>query len=98
MVEEGGQTTVQTTATINYYIRSSVLGDKPIVEVSASGTQTDGYVYAAGAFLAKQAGLCPGCPPSVQWQEANPLTGSRFEVNTDGEGRAAQQDQYSYYN
>ena len=86
------QTTVETTTTINYYIRSSILGGKPIVEVNQSGTQSEGYIYAAGALLAKQIGLCPGCPPDVQWQEANPLTGSRYEVYTGGYGDLQERD------
>ena len=85
-----GQMSVETSDGTIYYVRSSVLGGKPIVELNQQGNKIEGLIYAAGALLAKERKICQGCTQNGLWLEANPLTGSRYEV--DGNGGAYQEE------
>jgi YD repeat-containing protein len=91
----GVPTVVEDPSAINvYYLRSSVLGGKPVAEIDAtSGTKSKGYIYANGALLAEQR-ACVGCNPStyIVWHEANPLTGGRLEVWSGGSSDTQERD------
>lgn len=58
------------TASITYYLRSSVLG-KVITEVNAQGVKLKTNVYLGGQLLARQESNW------IVWQHSNPITGSR---------------------
>ncbi len=92
--EVNGQATVAVEFTDTYYLRSTVLGGKAVAEINAAnGTKAKGKIYANGALLAEQI-MCPQCNPTswIIWREANPLTGGRNEVNSDGGGTAEERD------
>jgi YD repeat-containing protein len=84
--------TVSEVTSNTYYIRSSVLGGKPVAEVDAVGAKSKGHIYANGALLARQIGFCNQCTPYVYWEETNPLTGGQYEAFADGSGIAEERD------
>lgn len=66
------------TATVTYYLRSSVLGGKIIAELNQSGVKQKGYVFADGQLLAIQENN------AVKWRHENPLTGSSGVSTAEG--------------
>jgi YD repeat-containing protein len=73
-----GGAPVETTAT-TFYVYSSVVGEK-VMELDATGTKNAGYVYLAGARLAKQ--NIDGANSNVIWTNPNPGANSWVETNS----------------
>lgn len=68
--------------TTTYYLHSTVLGGKTIVELDQNGVKTKGHVYAGGARLATQT-VATGSD-SVQYEATNPVTGTAFTTDASG--------------
>jgi YD repeat-containing protein len=54
--------------TVNWYLRSTVLGGQVVAEMDASGSWTRGYVYAGSSLLAVQSG------GTVNWMHEDPVS------------------------
>jgi hypothetical protein len=67
--------------TTTYYVHSTVLGGKTLVELSASGSKTKGYVYAGGARVATQDLQAWGSPVTLEC--TNPVTGASVSTPVD---------------
>jgi hypothetical protein len=79
LVGGGPQTTVTTTVTPTYYLRSTVLGGQAVAEINGQGQKKSGYVYVSKMQLAK---LNVEQGNSVTWHHTDPVTGSSFLTDT----------------
>jgi hypothetical protein len=74
-----------TTETVDYYLRSSVLGGRVITELNALGQKNKTKVYVGSEVGAEQV-LHDGTP-AVVWKYSNPVTGSSAEQTVYGLGK-----------
>jgi RHS repeat-associated protein len=64
--------------TVNWYLRSTVLGGQVVAEMDASGSWTRGYVYAGSSLLAVQSG------GTVNWMHEDPVSKSKRVTDSNG--------------
>jgi hypothetical protein len=74
-----------TTETVDYYLRSSVLGGRVITELNALGQKNKTKVYVGGEVEAEQ--VFNDGTPAVVWKYSNPVTGSSVEQTVYGLGK-----------
>lgn len=76
--------TVNTTATTSYFVRSTLLGGQILVELNDQGNKVKSYVYAAGTRLAKH-DLSQPSSSQVLWYLGDPVTGDWGEAKSNGD-------------
>ena len=80
-INGGPDTNITEEVTTTYYIYSSVLGGRKVVELGENGEKTFGYVYANGLRLAKQ--WVQSDPTAVKWRHTNPGLNSWVATTTE---------------
>jgi hypothetical protein len=74
-----------TTETVDYYLRSSVLGGRVITELNALGQKNKTKVYVESEVGAEQ--VLNNGTPALVWKYSNPVTGSSAEQTVYGLGK-----------
>jgi YD repeat-containing protein len=74
--------TMTDTTTTTYYVRSTVLGGKTIVELNQNGAKKKGYVYSGSRCIATQE--VNGSSNTVALESSNPVTGTKQTTDLSG--------------
>ncbi|MGI8732270.1 MAG: hypothetical protein ACR2LM_03085 [Pyrinomonadaceae bacterium] len=77
---------------VSYDLRSTVLGNHVVTELTATGQKDKGYVFAGGELLAVQQKDYQG-NDQVLWSHTDPVTDTTLQTNSSGQVNSAVESQ-----